>query len=483
MKEKNTEKAENTGRAASAENTERARTMTFGKAVFVFAFVIVSLLTVTVGFGGPAHVAMLIAAVAAGIVAVMSGFTWEELQEGIGDTIKAAVPAILILLAIGVIIGIWLLGGIVPTMIYYGLKILSPSIFLVASCLICAVIATATGSSWSTVGTIGVALMGIGSGLSVPAGMTAGAIISGAYFGDKMSPLSDTTNLAPAMAGTDIFTHIRHMIYTTGPSFIIALIIYGVLGFQFTGNNFDTGLVLKYTSTLDSMFYISPLMLIPPVLVIVMVIKKVPALPGLLAVAVLGGVFAVVFQGSAPKELISSAFSGFSIETGVAEVDKLLNRGGMTSMMEIICLILISLSFAGIVEKSGMVRIVIEKALKNTKKDSTVISVTLLSTIFTNFATGVQYVAIIIPGRMFKDIYRERGLHPKNLSRALEDTGTLCAPFVPWGTDAAFLSGVLGVTTGIYAPFCFLNFINPIISLICAQTGWTIEKISPQQDE
>lgn len=461
----------------SGGKKERQKNMTFLKSVFVFAFVVAALLTVTIGLGGPAHVAMLIAAIAAGIVAVSSGYTWDELQEGIGDTIKAAVPAILILLAIGVIIGVWLLGGIVPTMIYYGLKILSPSVFLLASCLICAVIATATGSSWSTVGTIGVALMGIGSGLGVPAGMTAGAIISGAYFGDKMSPLSDTTNLAPAMAGTDIFTHIRHMIFTTGPSFIISLILYGIIGINFAGNNFDSSMVELYTSTLKDIFYVSPIMLIPPVLVIVMVIKKIPALPGLIAVAFLGCVFALVFQGADLQSVITSAFSGFSIETGVAEVDKLLNRGGMTSMMEIICLILISLSFAGIVEKSGMVSTVIERALKNAKKDSTVITATLLSTIFTNFATGVQYVALIIPGRMFKDIYKERGLHPKNLSRALEDTGTLCAPFVPWGTDAAFLSGVLGVTTGIYAPFCFLNFINPIISLICAQTGWTIVKI------
>lgn len=461
----------------SGGKKERQKNMTFSKSVFVFAFVVAALLTVTIGLGGPAHVAMLIAAIVAGIVAVSSGYSWDELQEGIGDTIKAAVPAILILLAIGVIIGVWLLGGIVPTMIYYGLKILSPSVFLLASCLICAVIATATGSSWSTVGTIGVALMGIGSGLGVPAGMTAGAIISGAYFGDKMSPLSDTTNLAPAMAGTDIFTHIRHMIYTTGPSFIIALILYGIIGIKFAGNNFDSSLVELYTSTLKDIFYVSPIMLIPPVLVIIMVIKKIPALPGLIAVAFLGCVFALVFQGADLQSVISSAFSGFSIETGVAEVDKLLNRGGMTSMMEIICLILISLSFAGIVEKSGMVNTVIERALKNARKDSTVITATLLSTIFTNFATGVQYVALIIPGRMFKDIYKERGLHPKNLSRALEDTGTLCAPFVPWGTDAAFLSGGLGVTTGIYAPFCFLNLINPIVSLICAQTGWTIEKM------
>ncbi len=465
------------------KKTKREKKMTLGRAIFVFAFVIVALLTVTIGLDGPAHIAMFLSAIVAGIVAVLSGYSWDELQEGIGETIKAAAPAILILLAIGVIMGVWLCGGIVPTMIYYGLEILSPSIFLVASCLICAVIATATGSSWSTVGTIGVALMGIGAGLGVAPGMTAGAIISGAYFGDKMSPLSDTTNLAPAMAGTDIFTHIRHMIFTTGPSFLITLVIFGILGIRFVNHDFDASIVNMYTSTLADNFMISPIMLIPPILVIAMVIKKVPALPGLIAVAFLGAIFALIFQGAGMQDVIGSAFSGFSIETGVAEVDKLLNRGGMTSMMEIICLILISLSFAGIVEKSGMVTIVIESALKNVKKDSTVITTTLLATIFTNFATGVQYVALIIPGRMFKDIYKERGLHPKNLSRALEDTGTLCAPFVPWGTDAAFLSGVLGVTVGIYAPFCFLNYINPIVSLICAQTGWTIARIDKDEEK
>lgn len=462
---------------------KREKNMTFGRAVFVFVFVVASLLTVTIGLDGTPHIAMFISAIVAGIVAVLSGYTWDELQEGIGDTIKAAVPAILILLAIGIIMGVWLLGGIVPTMIFYGLEILSPSIFLLASCLICAVIATATGSSWSTIGTIGVALMGIGAGLGVPAGMTAGALISGAYFGDKMSPLSDTTNLAPAMAGTDIFTHIRHMIFTTGPSFLIALVVFGIMGIRFAGNDFDNGIATVYLDTLQENFMISPIMLIPPILVIAMVAMRVPALPGLIAVAFLGAIFAVIFQGSSIQEVITSAFSGFQIETGSAEVDKLLNRGGMTSMMEIICLILISLSFAGIVEKSGMVRVIIEKALKSAKKDSTVITVTLLATIFTNFATGVQYVALIIPGRMFKDIYKERGLHPKNLSRALEDTGTLCAPFVPWGTDAAFLSGVLGITVGVYAPFCLLNYINPIVSLICAQTGWTIAKIDSESAE
>lgn len=462
---------------------KREKNMTFGRAVFVFVFVVASLLTVTIGLDGTPHIAMFISAIVAGIVAVLSGYTWDELQEGIGDTIKAAVPAILILLAIGIIMGVWLLGGIVPTMIFYGLEILSPSIFLLASCLICAVIATATGSSWSTIGTIGVALMGIGAGLGVPAGMTAGALISGAYFGDKMSPLSDTTNLAPAMAGTDIFTHIRHMIFTTGPSFLIALVVFGIMGIRFAGNDFDNGIATVYLDTLQENFMISPIMLIPPILVIAMVAMRVPALPGLIAVAFLGAIFAVIFQGSSIQEVITSAFSGFQIETWSTEVDKLLNRGGMTSMMEIICLILISLSFAGIVEKSGMVRVIIEKALKSAKKDSTVITVTLLATIFTNFATGVQYVALIIPGRMFKDIYKERGLHPKNLSRALEDTGTLCAPFVPWGTDAAFLSGVLGVTVGVYAPFCLLNYINPIVSLICAQTGWTIAKIDSESAE
>jgi NhaC family Na+:H+ antiporter len=454
-----------------------------GKAVFVFIFLFVSLLLTIKVFGGSPHIPLAMAAIVAGILAVQAGFEWNFIEEGIKETIKMSSQAIIIMLAIGAIIGTWILGGVVPTMIYYGLKVLSPGIFLIATCLICSIVSVATGSSWSTAGTIGVALMGVGTGLGISPGMTAGAIISGSYFGDKMSPLSDTTNLAPAMAGADLFDHIKHMVYTTGPSYLIALVIFGILGRGYADKAIDASTISLYLDTLSSNFNINPVMFIPPLVVIFMVIKKVPALPALVGSSLLGCVFAGIFQGAGISQMIASAHYGFSIDTGVEVINNLLNRGGINSMMWTISLILISLSFAGIVEKSGMIKVIVEKILTYAKTDRSLVTATLLTTIFTNFATGVQYVALIIPGRMYRDVYKERKLHPKNLSRALEDTGTLVAPLVPWSTDAAFMTGALGVSPFAYIPFCFLNFINPIVAVVYAQLGITIVKMDDEDEE
>ena len=326
-------------------------------------------------------------------------------------------------------------------------------------------------------GTLGVALVGVGIGLGVPVGMTAGAIISGAYFGDKMSPLSDTTNLAPTMSGAGFFEHIKHMIYTTGSSYLISLVVFGIIGLKFTGKTLDGATIYLYLDTISSNFNISPIMLIPPLLIIIMVIKKIPAIPGLIGSSLFGCIFGGVFQGSSISQMISYAHYGYSIETGVEVVDTLFNRGWLNSMMWTISLILIALSLAGIIEKSGMIEVIANKILAYSKTDKSIITATLLTTIFTNFATGVQYVALVLPGRMYKEVYEERGLHPKNLSRALEDTGTLVAPLVPWSTDAAFITGALGFTPFVYVPFCFLNIINPIVALFYAQIGITIARI------
>jgi NhaC family Na+:H+ antiporter len=451
--------------------------VSIGKSVFVFIFLFVSLLLTIMVFGGSPHIPLALTAVLAGVIAVQSGYKWDFIEEGIKETIMMSSQAIIIMLAIGAIIGTWMLGGVVPTMIYYGLKVLSPGIFLIATCIICSIVSVATGSSWSTAGTIGVALMGVGTGLGISPGMTAGAIISGAYFGDKMSPLSDTTNLAPAMAGAELFEHIKHMVYTTGPSYIITLVVFGILGMGYADKAIDASTITLYLDTLSSNFNINPVMLIPPLLIIGMVIKKVPALPALVGSSFIGCLFAGVFQGAGVSQMIASAHYGFSIDTGIEVMNNLLNRGGINSMMWTISLILISLSFAGIVEKSGMIKVIVEKILTFAKTDRSLVTATLLTTIFANFATGVQYVAIIIPGRMYRDVYKERKLHPKNLSRALEDTGTLVAPLVPWSTDAAFLTGALGISPFVYIPFCFLNFINPIVALIYAQLGISIVKM------
>ena len=462
--------------------TKKKAPVSFGKSVAVFVFVFAAILTGMMVLGTSAHMPLVISAGVAAVVAVLSGFTWDELEKGISECFKASAPALLIMLIIGMVVGTWMLGGIIPTMIYYGLKILSPSIFLLASCLLCTMVSTFTGSSWTTMGTVGVALIGVGEALSIPLGMTVGAIISGAYFGDKMSPLSDTTNLAPAMAGTTVFTHIKHMVFTTTPSYILAIIAYAVLGFVVIGDgsaNMDT--VNLYMDTLQANFNISPIMLIPPICVLLMVVFKVPAIPGLIGVSVLGGIFAIVFQGESLSNILAATYTGVSMDTGVAEINRLVCRGGLSSMLDTIALIMIALGFAGIVETSGIVGSIVGKILEHAKSDKAMMTTAVFATLFTNFATGAQYVALVLPGRMFRQTFRDRNLHPKNLSRILEDVGTLCAPFCPWSTDGAYILGTLGCATAAYAPFMFFAMLNPIMSLICIWTGWTIERITDEQ--
>ncbi|MDD3148248.1 MAG: Na+/H+ antiporter NhaC, partial [Candidatus Riflebacteria bacterium] len=361
-----------------------------------------------------------------------------------------------------------------------GLKLISPGIFLVATCLICAIVALATGSSWTTAATVGIALIGVGSGLGIPVNMVAGAIISGAYFGDKMSPLSDTTNLAPAMAGAKLFDHIRHMAWTTGPSLVIACIIYAVLGMQYAGKELDTASINTILDTLGSSFTINPWLIIPPLMVIGMVVLKVPALPGLFGGVFVGAIFAAVFQGAGMTEIIKAAQSGFSSQTGVVAVDELLSRGGLESMMNTISLILIALSLGGVMESSGMLYAISMKILGFAKSTGSTVLATFFTCVFCNLAAGDQYLSIVIPGRIYKDIYRDKGLHPKNLSRCLEDFGTLTSPLVPWNTCGAFMATALGVHPFAYLPYAFLNLINPIVSIVYGYTGFSMEKLTPE---
>lgn len=462
---------------------EQKAPVSFGKAVFVFVATFTCILSGIIVFGTSAHMPLVIASAIAAVIGVTSGYSWSEMEEGMSETIKASAPAILIMLIIGMVIGTWILGGVVPAMIYYGLTWISPRVFLLTSCLLCTLVSTFTGSSWSTMGTVGVALMGVGAGLGVNPGMTCGAIISGSYFGDKMSPLSDTTNLAPAMAGTTVFTHIKHMVYTTTPAYLITLLIYGIMGFTVVGSNSDLSTIEQYLVTLQSNFNISPVMLIPPICVLLMVVFKVPAIPGLIGVSALGGIFAAIFQGQSLSAILASTYTGVSMDTGVDAINRLLNRGGLSSMLDTIALILIALAFAGIVERTGMVQSIVNKILTYAKSEKAMMTTAVFATLFTNFATGAQYVALVLPGRMFRKSFRDRNLHPKNLSRILEDVGTLCAPFCPWSTDGAYILGTLGVATAQYAPFMFFAMLCPIMSLVCIWTGWTIAHISDEEKE
>jgi NhaC family Na+:H+ antiporter len=461
------------------EKTQRQ--ISFGEVLFVLLFLIVSLMATIMLFGGDPHMPILVTAGVASIVAIRAGYKWDDIQDGIIDGIKMSMQAILILMIVGMLIGVWILAGVVPTMIYYGLKILSPGIFLVATCLICCIVSLATGSSWTTAGTVGVALMGVGMGLGMPLPMVAGAIISGAYFGDKMSPLSDTTNLAPAMAGSDLFDHVKHMIYTTGPSLIIALILYGILGARYAGKELDVAQINQLLDGLAGQFAINPLLFIPPIVVILMVVFKVPAIPGLIGGVVLGGIFAAIFQGAGMSAIIEASHYGFVSETGIVEIDDLLSRGGLDSMMWTVSLIMIAMSFGGVLERTGMLNALLEKVLRVVNSTGSLVLATVLSCFFINLTSGDQYMSLVVPGRMFKNAYAERGLHPKNLSRVLEDAGTLSSPLIPWNTCGAFMLSTLAVHPFAYLPYAFLNLLNPIVSVFYGYTGITMEKLPEEE--
>ncbi|MEX2177998.1 MAG: Na+/H+ antiporter NhaC [Gemmatimonadaceae bacterium] len=441
---------------------------------------------------GPNQIALMLAAGIGIIMGLRLGYSWKEIERGIVHGISLSMGAILILLVVGSVIGTWILAGVVPTMIYYGLLILKPAVFYAAACVLCAMVALATGSSWTTAGTVGVALVGVATAQNLHMGLAAGAIISGAYFGDKMSPLSDTTNLAPAIAGTDLFTHIRHMAWTTGPSMIIALILFAIAGFVVPSPQSTEQLGAILTSLRDN-FVIGPHLLLPAALVITLVIRKVPAFPALLIGALTGCVFAVIFQQAALIRFVNdpalpvwlamvkgswiALFDGFRLESGNAALDELLTRGGMSSMLSTVWLILAAMMFGGVMETAGLLQKIAAAILTTVRGTGSLIAATLATSVGTNVVASDQYIAIVLPGRMFRAEYRRRGLHPKNLSRSLEDAGTMTSALVPWNTCGAFMASTLGVATLTYAPFAFLNLLNPLIALVYGFTGFTIEKL------
>lgn len=445
--------------------------------------------------GGPNQIALILAAATGILVGVLHGFAWKPLQEGIVHGISLSLGAVIILLTVGALIGSWILAGIVPTMIYYGLSLISPAVFYPSACVICAFVSISTGSSWTTAGTVGVALIGIGLAQDLNPGLAAGAVISGAYFGDKMSPLSDTTNLAPAMAGTELFTHIRHMVWTTTPSFVIALILFAIIGMT-SAAPADTSSVAAIQAAIAGTFSVGLHLMIPVALVIGMVVMKMPAFPALLIGALIGCLFAVIFQpqavltyANAPdlpawaglvKGAWMSLFDGFVLESGNAALDELLSRGGMGSMLSTVWLILAAMMFGAVMETTGMLERIAASILGFVKGTGSLIGATLLTSFGMNVIASDQYIAIVLPGRMFRAEFARRGLHPKNLSRALEDAGTMTSSLVPWNTCGAFMATTLGVATFTYAPYAFFNLLNPIVSAIYGFTGFTIAKADPE---
>lgn len=445
--------------------------------------------------GGANQIALLFAATLAGFIAIYNGYSWKDILNGITKSITSALPALIILLLIGALAGTWLISGVVPAMIYYGLDILNPTIFLVASCLICSIVSIATGSSWSTVATVGVALLGIGKALGIGDGLIAGAIISGAYFGDKMSPLSDTTNLAPAMAGTDLITHIKYMTFTTVPSIVLTLIIFLIIGLFFDGSG-TVDQVTTLKTAIASKFNITPWLFLVPVAVIILIVKKVPAIPALFFGSLLGGIFAIIFQPdlisslsgetnffkASYKMVIDAMTTDVTVVTENELVNELLSSGGMAGMLNTIFLIITAMIFGGVMEKCGMLKRITQSIIKLAKSTGSLIATTASSCIIFNVTASDQYLAIVVPGRMFAEEYRDRKLHPKVLSRTLEDSGTVTSALIPWNTCGAYHSGVLGIATGDYFMYCFFNLISPVMTMLFGFLGIKIAKLKEKEN-
>ncbi|KZR56816.1 Na+/H+ antiporter NhaC [Bacillus badius] len=455
--------------------------MSFWVAIIPLVVMIIVMGITVVGLKQGPHIPLIVGTTTAALVAWRSGFKWSEIEEAMYKGIRLALPAVVIIILVGLTIGAWIGGGIVATMIYYGLKIITPSLFLVSITLICAIVSLAIGSSWSTMGTIGVAGMGIGLSMGIPAPMIAGAVISGAYFGDKMSPLSDTTNLSAGLTNTDLFVHIRHMFYTTVPGLLIALGVYAFLGKDFGKNGLDTADIEQTMGALQDNFVISPFLLLIPLLVIILVAKKVPAIPALIIGISLGFASQVFIQGGSFAEAVQALQSGFVIDSGNEMVDNLFNRGGLESMMYTVSMTIVAMTFGGVLENTGMLEAIVKQILKLAKTAKTLVASTVVSCFATNATCSEQYISIVIPSRMYAKAYQEQGLHSKNLSRALEDGGTLTSVFIPWNTCGVFILGTLGVHTFEYAPYAVLNFVVPILSIIYALTGFSITKLTSEE--
>lgn len=493
--------------------TKRSLSLFVSLIPIVFLIVFLALNVLVFGddtLSGSNQIILMLAAVIATIIAIRHNVEWDTIKDTIIESIGKAMPAMLILLLIGSLAGTWLISGTVPAMIYYGLKIIHPKVFLLTAVIISALVSLATGSSWSTIATIGVALLGIGKALGFHEGLIAGAIISGAYFGDKMSPLSDTTNLAPAIAGTDLFTHIRYMTITTVPSIILAILAFTVIGFVVKLEHVETN-IESVISAIESSFFISPVLLLVPAILLTIIIKKVQPLPALMMGTLVAGVFAIIFQhktilmvgnidGNSTidslKMMISSLFGGadgtylfasykafmvamfgdVNIPSENSIVNELFSTSGMAGMLNTVWLILSAMVFGGTMQAAGILKRITATIIGMAKSTGSLIASTIGTSIFFNITASDQYISIVVPGEMYAKSYEERGLKPEVLSRTLEDGGTITSVLIPWNTCGATQSKVLGVSTWTYLPYCFFNIVNPLIAIAMGYFGYKIRK-------
>jgi NhaC family Na+:H+ antiporter len=416
---------------------------------------------------------LITAAAVAGLVALRLGYRWAELQAGIIEGIAKALPAVLILVSVGALISTWIAAGTIPYLVRIGLHTISPRFFLVTACVLCSFVSLFTGTSWGTVGTMGIALMGVAAGLGVPSGAAAGAIVAGAYFGDKLSPFSDTTNLAPVAAQSNLFDHIRHMLWTTVPAWTLGLLVYLIVGLRGHAAA-SPGRVAAIMDTLGSAFVMSPWVLLPLPIVLYCAIRQRPTIPGILLASAVAGGLAVIVQHEALPEVVEAMVSGYRADTGDPAVDNLLSRGGMGPMMEVTLIVFAAFSFAGIASRAGLLDVALHYLLRATRTTGQLIAATVLSTIFTALITGSSYLTILLPGELFAPAYRMRNLAAKNLSRTLEDSGTVVVPLVPWAAAGVFMAATLDVPTLSYLPWAVLNYTGFLFAILYGLTGFSI---------
>jgi NhaC family Na+:H+ antiporter len=432
-----------------------------------------------IGYGGevPVQILLLLACIPPALVSLWSGRSWYDLEGGLVHGMSLALQPLAILMVVGATIATWAACGTIAQMIDLGLMLLTPGLFLPASVVICCVVSLAIGSSWATAGTVGVALMGIGEALGIPAPMSAGAVISGSYFGDKMSPLSDTTNLAPGIVGVGLFEHIRAMVATTTPALVISLIGFAALGaVQVSrGEAFDPAAVQALRTSLAAGQVLSPLLLLPPVLVVGLALRQVPALPSLVVAALIGLVMAMFWQDMALGTLLTEMYRGHVSATGDEAVDRLLSRGGVASLHDTIALVLAATAFGGVLERAGYIKVLLEALLRRVTTAGGLIAATVGSAVGINFLMAEQYLSIVLPGRMFRDAFVSYRLKPTMLSRSLEDAGTVTSPLCPWNSCGAYMAVTLGVPTFSYAPYAFFNLAMPMVAVLYAATGWFVE--------
>lgn len=421
-----------------------------------------------------APVLLITAAFLTALIGLFLRFKWKEMEEGIVDSIRKALPAILIMLCVGIMIGSWIACGTIPMVIYYGLKLITPKFFLVTACFVCSVTSLATGTSWGTIGTLGVAFIGVAMGLGIPLGPAAGAIVAGAYFGDKMSPFSDVANLAPVTAGSNLFDHIKHMLWSATPAWLIGLFIYFIVGLRYGGRKVESDDMIIITQTIKDNFNFSILLLLPMAIVFYFAFTKKPTIPGMLISSFVAGILAIIFQKASIPEVATAMNTGYQAHTGVELVDKLISQGGMMSMMEVQLVAFTAFSWGGIMQRIGLLSVILDRVMRFTNKVWSLVLTTIASSIVVALATGSSYLSMILPGDLLSPVYKKRGLAAKNLSRIIEESGAIMVPLIPYSMAGVYITGILGVSTFSYAPWAIMNYASVVILAIYGFTKFTM---------